>query len=392
MTASRGAAEIIDRYLAHQPACQGRVVTYEPISLGLINSTWRVLADGQPCFLLQQINTDVFKDPHAIDSNIRALQRFADGRVSSSLPRPFPHLVTLTEAADESGDRKKDRASAEEQAEEPDQRTLITTASGCYRVFEYIRDSHSVTAPSSAEQAYEAAKQFGYFTAFFQGMDPVGALQVTIPAFHDLRAKYEYFEKSLVHGLPDRIAHAAQLIAEVQELSGIMATYCHLMDNAILPVRVIHHDAKIANMLFDSDDKGMCCVDLDTVMPGYFMSDLGDLLRTSLCEHSEEQTDLSLIAVRMDYFEAVLRGYLMHMGELLTVDEQKYLVYAGEFIIFMQAIRFLTDYLLGDVYYKFNHGLHNYDRACNQMQLLRSYQSQSQAMHKIIDSIVARKG
>jgi hypothetical protein len=133
---------------------------------------------------------------------------------------------------------------------------------------------------------------------------------------------------------------------------------------------------------------GICVVDLDTVMPGQLLSDLGDLLRTSLCAHSEEETDLSLVQVREDFFHAVLRGYLTHTRDLLCAAEKSSLVYSGAYIIYTQAIRFLTDYLLGDVYYRVKDSWHNYHRAANQLQLLQSYREKTEVFEDIARQLI----
>lgn len=133
---------------------------------------------------------------------------------------------------------------------------------------------------------------------------------------------------------------------------------------------------------------GLCVIDLDTAMPGYFLSDLGALYRTSLPPGDEESTDFSQVYVRMDYFEATSRGYLEEMRSVLTDFELQYLVYAGEFMIYMQCISYLTDFLRGDVYYKVKHPLHNYVRAQNQLKLLKSYRSLRNEMKEVIDRIL----
>ena len=139
-------------------------------------------------------------------------------------------------------------------------------------------------------------------------------------------------------------------------------------------LRVTHHDTKINNVLFNEDKKGICPIDLDTVMPGYFISDLGDMFRTYLSPGSEEETDLEKIFARKDFKDAIIEGYLSQMADQLTSKEKELIPYAGEFMIFMQAIRFLSDFLNGDVYYGIRYEMNNFDRTKNQLHLLKSYQ------------------
>ncbi|RYH30578.1 hypothetical protein EON65_04670 [archaeon] len=115
---------------------------------------------------------------------------------------------------------------------------------------------------------------------------------------------------------------------------------------------------------------------------------IGDLFRSSLCAHDEEATNISLLTIRLDYFEAIVRGYLSVMRDVLTKNEKEYIVYAGQFMIYMQCVRFLTDFLLGDKYYKFSHNMHNFDRAKNQMALLKSYVAHEKSMKEIVNALV----
>jgi hypothetical protein len=143
--------------------------------------------------------------------------------------------------------------------------------------------------------------------------------------------------------------------------------------NPNFKLRATHHDTKISNLLFDDHDKGICVIDLDTLMPGYFISDLGDMFRTYLCAVSEEETDFSSISVRPAIYKAIVRGYLKGVGNILSKDEAGQIYFAGLFMIYMQALRFLTDYINDDVYYGAKYPLHNYNRAFNQIKLLEDY-------------------
>lgn len=351
------------------PCCNQGKISYEIVSGGLINTTWRVMFEDEPRIILQRINTNIFLDPAILDHNISVLQEHADRKISSNsaLSQPFPTLISFN-----------------------GQHMIKGNNNDYYRAFKYVSESYSMLSPSTAESAYEASKQFGYFAAFFSDLD-VSQLATTIPNFHNLQAKYDYFLSSLHgDGIPCRIEYAQDAIAEIQSLHYICHQFNEITSQNLLPTRTVHHDAKVANMLFHvRSHKGLCVVDLDTTMPGLFLSDVGDLLRTSLCPYDEEETNFEKIQVRLDYFEAVMKGYLEYMGPLLTPAECQRLVFAGELIIFMQAVRFLSDFLRGDVYYRFSHDLHNYHRACNQLYLLRSYRSKKSDMQAIVDRLVA---
>jgi hypothetical protein len=133
----------------------------------------------------------------------------------------------------------------------------------------------------------------------------------------------------------------------------------------------MHHDTKISNVLLDEESfKGVCVIDLDTLMPGYFISDLGDMMRTYLCAVDENETDFSKIKIREDFFSAIVKGYLSEMGSVLNPQEKELILFSGKYIIYMQALRFLTDYLQGNTYYPIQYPNQNLDRALNQFQLL----------------------
>src|SRR5258708_20748166 len=202
---------------------------------------------------------------------------------------------------------------------------------------------------------------------------PVTELHETLPHFHDLSLRYHSFRESLSTGRPDRIRKAGELIGYLESQDHLVTKYQNILTDPGFRLRVTHHDTKISNVLFDRAGKGICVIDLDTVMPGYFISDVADILRTYLCPVSEEENNTSLIHVRLDYFEAIVQGYLEEMHNVLTSEEKKSFVYAGEFMLYMQALRFITDHLLDDKYYGSKYQSHNYIRALNQPTLLQHF-------------------
>ncbi len=153
-------------------------------------------------------------------------------------------------------------------------------------------------------------------------------------------------------------------------------------------LRVMHHDTKISNVLFNAENKGACVIDLDTVMPGYFISDVGDMMRTYLSPVTEEESDFDKIKVRDEYFKAIADGYLNKMRDKLSETEKAHFVYAGKFLIYMQAIRFLTDYLNNDAYYGSKYEGHNLMRAKNQIVLLQRFIEKEQVFNRIVRDIV----
>jgi Ser/Thr protein kinase RdoA (MazF antagonist) len=239
-------------------------------------------------------------------------------------------------------------------------------------MFPFVAGSHAKKVAQTPTQAYEAALQFGRFTRLLCGLD-ISGLAITIPSFHNLGLRYEQFLTALENGNKDRIAASTDLIEQVINHQSIVAVYTALLSDPQFKLRVTHHDTKISNVLFDDQDKGLCVIDLDTVMPGYFISDVGDMLRTYLCPVSEEEKDYSKIEVRADFYKAIINGYKEEMKNELTEKENKYFFYAGKFMIYMQALRFITDHINDDKYYGAKYEGQNLVRATNQMVLLQRY-------------------
>jgi Ser/Thr protein kinase RdoA (MazF antagonist) len=313
---------------------------------GLINHTWKVKV-GDKDYILQRINEQVFAKPEDIAANIQALAVY--------LKEHFPdyYFVSPVTTVDNKPMVHIDEAGG-----------------GYYRLLPFVNDSHSKDVVTNAEQAFEAAAQFGKFTKMFSGFD-AASLKITLPSFHDLGLRYEQFTEALKNGNQERITEAASLIGFMQDNIAIVAEFEKIQTNPSFKKRVTHHDTKISNVLFDSSSKAICVIDLDTVMPGYFISDVGDMMRTYLPTVNEEEKDFSKIEVREDLYKAIVRGYYTEMETELSPDEKKHFFYAAKFMIYMQALRFLTDHLNNDRYYGAKYEGHNFVRAGNQVVLLQ---------------------
>lgn len=335
-----------------------------PFGTGLINHTW-VIRNGSNKLILQRINHNVFKAPADIAANIRL--------ISNYLSKHHPEYLFVT---------------PEKTLQQED--IVYSTREGYFRLFPFVKGSHTIDVVSNPSQAYEAAKQFGRFTKLLCGF-PCEQLHITLPDFHNLPLRYQQFEKAIVNGNRERIKEAAATIGFLQSLRTIVATSERIDINPAFKKRVTHHDTKISNVLFDGNDNGLCVIDLDTVMPGYFISDVGDMLRTYLSPVSEEETDFSRIKIRNDYFKAIAEGYLKEMGDELSEAEREHFVYAGKFMIYMQALRFLTDYLNNDVYYTSKYEGHNFMRAKNQAVLLERLVEKEEELNEMISAIPAVK-
>ncbi len=323
---------------------------------GLINHTWRV-QDAGHTYILQRVNTNVFKQPEAIAANIDMIAAF--------LRDHDPTYVFVTPVLTTSGSN------------------MVKMDEGYFRLFPFIAHSHTIDVVITPQQAEEAARQFGLFTKTLQHIN-VNKLNTTITGFHDLCLRYQQFEAALQQGNGDRIQSAQREIASIEDNKAIAAMYKQLTTAKTLVKRVTHHDTKISNVLFDKADIGICVIDLDTVMPGYFISDVGDMMRTYLSPVSEEENDLALVDVRDDFFMAIVKGYLTPMADVLTSTEKEYFVYSGKFMIYMQALRFLTDYLNNDRYYGAAYEKHNLVRAQNQLTLLEKLKQKEEVYLGIV--------
>lgn len=240
-------------------------------------------------------------------------------------------------------------------------------------MFPYINKSYTITKVESANQCFVAAKSFGHQTFMFKDF-AVGALNSTILDFHNLTAIFRDYDKVLVDGDKDRRAECCGLISEISSYRYIVDRYKEFASSNLAKLRVTHHDTKISNVLFDSEAHDLATViDLDTTFAGYFLSDVGDMFRSyvSSCDEDDENYDnifvdpLRIIAIR--------DGYLFYMDALLTDYEKTFLYFSGEFMIYMQCIRFLKDYLNNDKYYSIKYAKHNYVRARNQITLLKRF-------------------
>ncbi len=316
---------------------------------GLINNTWKIKHGGDE-YILQRINQNVFRIPEDIAHNIRAI---AD-HLSTHAPG-YLFVVPLTTE---------------------DNKDMVFDGDGYFRLMPFVTGSRTFDVASSPAIACEAAREFGCFTRNLSAFD-ASVLKATIPNFHNLTLRYSQFETSLEKGNKDRIAKAKDEISYLLGRKNILNEFDKIKNDVNFRIRVTHHDTKISNVLFDDDGNGICVIDLDTTMPGYFISDVGDMMRTYLSPLSEEEKDFSRIEVRDEYFLAIAKGYLQEMSEELTANELDHFVYSGEFMIYMQAVRFLTDYFNNDIYYGSKYEGHNLIRAQNQITLLKRYQEKA---------------
>lgn len=332
----------------------------QPFGTGLINNTWKIV-DGTKSYILQRINNSVFKQPEDIAFNIAAIDKY--------LKLHYPDYLFIAPLAAING-----------------QPVYHDTENGYFRVMPFLEGSHTVDVVEHPEQAYEAAAQFGKFTRLLENFNAEN-LRIPLPDFHNLSLRYKQFETALKKGNPERIGKSAAMIETAGKYKSIVTQFESIKQNPQFKIRVTHHDTKISNVLLDYNNNGLCVIDLDTVMPGYFFSDAGDMIRTYLSPVSEEESNLAKIEIRQEYFEALAKGYFSQMNQQLTAEEKDHFVYAGKFMIYMQAIRFLTDYLNNDIYYGCKYEGHNFVRAGNQFTLLEKLIAEEPVLQQIVSRL-----
>ena len=310
---------------------------------GLIHATFNITRQGTPEFILQKVNHRVFRHPEDIAHNINILGRYL-AHHASSYTFTIP-VKTL------------------------DEEDYCMHDGAYFRLFPFVQNSHTIDVCTTPTQAWEAAAQFGKFTAVLKAFD-TSLLRYTIPGFHDLSLRYRQFQEALKDGDQNRLAASRAVATNLLSYKNIVDRFETYKSSTAFITRVTHHDTKISNVLLDEMEKGICVIDLDTVMPGLFISDVGDMIRTYVSPANEEEQDLQKVVIRKDFLDAIISGYSEHMHDLLRAEEKTAFVYAGEFMIYMQALRFYTDHLWNDRYYGARYVGHNLVRAQNQLRLL----------------------
>ena len=346
----------------------GDFIDAKPFGSGHINDTLlvRYKQAGQKVkYILRKINSYVFKEPKLIVENTLNVTNHIRNRLTQ-ISEPDLSRKVLTLIQNKNGsyfhlDEKGDY----------------------WNVIFFIKGAYTVDIVINIEQAFEAASAYGKFQKYLSDFD-TDKCQITIKNFHNLENRIKTFEESLKHNPKNRIEVIPELISLAKKYYYINDEFLKL-ESKKLPTRITHNDTKINNvMLHKKTNKGLCVVDLDTVMPGIILNDFGDMVRTFTSPALEDVNDFSKVKMRLPIFDALVKGYLTELNDYLTDNEINNLVLGAKIIVFEQAIRFLTDFILGDVYYKVEYDLHNLNRAKNQFALLASIEEQADEMEKIV--------
>ncbi len=314
------------------------------IPTGHINLTFKIIKKPNSS-ILQRVNKNIFTKPDRIANNIKL--------ASDHLTKHHPTYLFLKSI-------KTDEGKEMEYDEE----------GFPWRLFPFIEDTFTMDSVETPEQAFSASQEFARLTKKLNGID-VTAFQPTLDRFHDLGWRYEQFENALSNASADRIAKAKNSIEQASRFAYLVDEYETLITSGDLAPRVMHNDTKINNILFDKkSNKAVCVIDLDTLMPGYFIYDVGDMIRTFVSPVSEEEKDVNKISIRKEILNALIDGYISQMGDVLTEKEKTLIPFSGMMMTYIMALRFLADFLNCDVYYHTTYPDQNLVRASNQFQLL----------------------
>jgi aminoglycoside phosphotransferase (APT) family kinase protein len=353
-------------------AIYGEVVAAVPHGSGHINDTFAVTvsqAGTAVRYIFQRINHRIFTDVPALMDNILRVTSHQQARLAAT-------------GADDASRRSLTVIPAR------DGKPYVRDNGGAWwRAYLFIERALTHDKIESAAQARTAAQAFGEFQRLLADL-PGGRLSETIPAFHDTPRRYATFEAAAQTDVAGRAAGCADDVAFARSKEPLARTLTDLLAAGLVPERVTHNDTKLNNVMLDDDTgAGVCVIDLDTVMPGLSLYDFGDMVRSATNAAAEDETDLTKVVARPEIFAALAEGFLAGAGAALNDVERAHLVVAGRVITYEIGLRFLTDHLRGDVYFKIKRPGHNLDRARNQFALVRSLEAQSGAFEKIVSEI-----
>lgn len=344
-------------------ALEGAPVSCEEFGSGHINSTYQVKTDAAKVYIVQRINRYVFTDPEAVMENVGAVTEYLRTRVAD--PSETLHFVLSDNGT----------------------YCYIDEAGEFWRCYEFA-DGICLETPESNADFYESAIAFGRFQELLKDF-PAETLHETIPLFHNTVNRYRLFKAALERNAAGRAASVADEIAFIMAREREAGTICDLLESGELPLRVTHNDTKLNNVLLDRKTrKALCVLDLDTVMPGSSLYDFGDSIRFGAATAAEDERDLSKMSLDLDRFRVYTEGYLTACPGL-TQKEKELLPLGAKIITLELAVRFLTDYLDGDPYFKIAYPEHNLIRARAQLKLVADMEEKWAQMTQIVAEVAA---
>lgn len=343
----------------------GNIVSVNQITAGLINATYLIETDKSEKYILQKINTFVFKNPDELMENIVGVTK---------------HITEKIKEA--GGDYKRENLNF--LPCKSGEYYFRDENDGSWRLYIYVDEALTYNKPKNNDTFRNAGRSFGRFMKLLDGY-PAETLHETIKNFHYTPARYENFLKAVDADIKGRKALCQDEIQFVIDRKADTHKLTDLIAEGVLPLRVTHNDTKLNNVLFDiNTDKGICVIDLDTIMPGLSLYDFGDSIRSGANKGAEDEADLSKVGIDLSLFEVYVDGFLSETAESLNDAEIENLAFGAKLMTFECGMRFLTDYLEGDVYFRTTHPEHNIIRARNQFKLVADMEAHMDEMNAIV--------
>jgi len=345
-----------------------RAVKMEPFGNGHINKTYLVLTDNDEKFILQRINTNVFKKPKEVMRNIELVTNYIREVVAKAAKDPSRAALEIIPTVNN--------------------KTYAHFDDMYWRCYRFVQGAKSYEIIENPEMFYEVGKAVGVFQRQLQDF-PIDKLYITIPNFHNTGARFRRFKQVVNDDVKRRGIEVFNEIKFVYNREEGVSKIVNMLEAGEIPTRVTHNDTKLNNIMIDEiTHKAICVVDLDTVMPGSVLYDFGDAIRVGASTAQEDETDLSKVHLDLNLFKNFSKGFLEKCHQILVDKEIENLVESARIITLECGMRFLTDYLEGDIYFSINHPDHNLERARTQFKLVEEIEYNYDDMQDIIKIIM----
>lgn len=351
---------------------EGELKSVNEFGSGHINKTYIALYDcngNEKRYVVQEINTAVFKDPEGLMENVFAVTEYLKEIIAENGGNPERETLSFIRTRDG--------------------KMFYETEEGrCFRAYVFVENSVSYDSADTPELFGKSGAAFGKFQNMLAEF-PAETLNETIPNFHNTAWRFENeFLQSIFAASNELLSECEDDIEFVTARRDDMSVLSDLLEDGKLPLRVTHNDTKLNNVMFDEDtNECVCVIDLDTVMPGLALYDFGDSIRFGASTAAEDEQNLDNVSLDLDYFKAYVRGYLSEAGETLTQVEKHYLAFSAKLMTLECGMRFLTDYLNGNIYFKTKYDKHNLIRARNQFKLVEDIEGKLDEMNRIVRSV-----
>lgn len=350
----------------------GEIQYAEPCKIGHINETYTATYDQGGTlmrYIHQKINKHVFKKPEEVMSNVmRVSEHLRNKLVDAGFGDVTRRALVVIPTRDGGAYH-------------------VDSEGSFWRTFVFVEGTETFEAVEDPSQAYQAGKAFGIFQNMLVDL-PGDRLHETIPNFHNTRVRFEDLKKAIAKDKYNRAASAKKEIEFALKQEKIVDILLNAHAKGDIPERITHNDTKFNNVMLDQESgEAMCVVDLDTVMPGLALYDFGDMVRTTTSPTLEDEQDLSKVKMRMSMFQELARGYVEAASGFLTKTEKSLIAFSGRLITFNIGIRFLTDFLSGDNYFRVHRHQHNLERSRTQFKLMESIERQQDKMQNFVDQL-----